>query len=199
MNVGEHDRQIANLVMIGVVDQLDEENQRVRVQCDGMLTDWIPWAERRAGPGVQTWEPPEEGEQVGVFSPYGDPAQGFVLGSIYQDKFPSPAKKKTVWFKRFADGTFITYDRETHALTVDATASKGTVTVLCDAATVKAATSVTLDAPKTLATGDLEVTGGIKAGKEITTPEDIKAGDISVKKHHHTAQGATAPTTPSQA
>ncbi|MBO8044035.1 phage baseplate assembly protein V, partial [Pseudomonas aeruginosa] len=47
----EHARLIGNLLMIGVVRELDEANGRVRVDADGMLTDWIPWLERGAGPG----------------------------------------------------------------------------------------------------------------------------------------------------
>lgn len=35
----EHARLIGNLLMIGVVRELDEANGRVRVDADGMLTD----------------------------------------------------------------------------------------------------------------------------------------------------------------
>ena len=41
------------MLMLGVVSELDEAQARVRVDCDGMRTDWIPWIERRAGPGLR--------------------------------------------------------------------------------------------------------------------------------------------------
>lgn len=197
MNTGELYRLLANLIMIGVVDQLDEDNERVRVAADGMLTDWIPWGERRAGPTKRTWEPPDVGEQVVVLSPYGDPAQAVVLCSINQDKFPAPANKKTIDRTVYSDGTTVEYDTATTTLTVDV--GKGKVVVNCNTAEVHAAESVLLDTPKTKTTGDLEVGGGITAQKDIATQADVKAGDISLLKHHHTAQGATAPTTAAQA
>lgn len=197
MNVGEHDRLIANLVMWGNIAALDEDAALVRVDCDGMLTDWIPWIELRAGPEETTWNPPGEGEQVIVLSPCGDPAQGVALGGIYQNKFPAPANKKTLRRRKYPDGTTVDYDIETHTMTVNA--GSGSVIVNCAKAEVHATDSVLLDTPKTKTSGDLEVGGGITATKDITTKADVKAGDISLTKHHHTAQGATAPTTPSQA
>lgn len=195
--VGEHDRLIGNLVMLGVIAELDEEQARVRVDCDGMRTGWIPWVAGRAGPGVRTWSAPEVGEQVVVVSPYGDPTQGVVIGSVYQDAFDAPATVKTKHRTEYADGSVVEYDRATTTLTVNV--GSGKVIVNCATAEVHATESVTLDTPKTHATGDLKVDGKIDADGNITTPAEVKAGDIGLKAHHHTAQGATAPTTPSQA
>lgn len=193
---GEHDRQIANLLMFGVVAELDEAQARVRVDCDGMLTDWIPWTASRAGPGVRTWCAPEVGEQVIVASPYGDPTQGVVIGSVYQEAHDAPANTKAKHRTEYADGSVVEYDRETTTLTVNI--GSGTVIVNCATAEVHASESVTLDTPKTHATGDLKVDGKIEAGADITTPAEVKAGNIGLKAHKHTAQGATAPTTPAQ-
>ena len=198
MNTGELYRLIANMIMIGVVDQLDEPNERIRVSADGMLTDWIPWGEQRAGPLKRTWSPPGEGEQVVVLSPYGDPAQAVVLCSINQDKFPAPANSKTVDRTEYSDGSVVEYDTASTTLTVNV--GKGKVIVNCSTAEVHATESVLLDTPKTKTTGDLEVGGGITALKDIATSQgEVLAGDIGLKKHHHTAQGATAPTTAAQA
>lgn len=194
---GEHDRLIGNMAMLGVVMELDESQALVRVSCDGMMTGWIPWTAIGAGPGVRVWSAPEVGEQVVVLSPYGDPAQGVVIGRVYQDDYPPPASVKTTHRTEYADGTVVEYDRAAHRYTIDVGA--GSVVVNCKTATVTASESVTLDAPTTHLTGDLKVDGKIDADGTITTPEEVKAGDIGVKAHHHTAQGATAPTTTSQA
>lgn len=62
-----------------------------------------------------------------------------------------------------------------------------------------ASESIVLDTPSIKASGDLDVSGAISAGKDISTPGEIKAGAIGLKAHKHTAQGPTAPTTPAQA
>ncbi|EMR0601584.1 TPA: phage baseplate assembly protein V [Stenotrophomonas maltophilia] len=193
----EHARLIGNLLMIGVVRELDEANGRVRVDADGMLTDWIPWLERRAGPGMRSWCTPEPGEQVVLACPYGDPGQALVLGSLYQDRFPPPADSRLRQRTEFADGSTVEYDQETTTLSVNV--GNGKVIVTCASAQVIASESVLLDTPSLKATGDLQVTGAISAGKDITTPGEIKAGAIGLKAHKHTAQGPTAPTTPAQA
>lgn len=76
--------------------------------------------------------------------------------------------------------------------------------------TVKSPTLVTIDAPKTKTTHDLEVGGDLKvtgttelqgavtADDTITASGEVKSGNIGLQAHHHTAQGATSPTTPSQ-
>ncbi|HEL4297248.1 phage baseplate assembly protein V [Stenotrophomonas sp. GD03930] len=193
----EHARLIGNLLMIGVVRELDEAAARVRVDADGMLTDWIPWLERRAGPGMRSWCAPEPGEQVVLACPYGDPGQALVLGSLYQDRFAAPADSRLRQRTQYADGSIVEYDQETTTLSVNV--GSGKVIVTCASAQVIASESVLLDTPSIKATGDLDVTGAITAGKDISTPAEIKAGAIGLKAHKHTAQGPTAPTTPAQA
>lgn len=193
----EQSRLIGNLLMLGVVRELDDAQGRVRVDADGMLTDWIPWVEQRAGPGVRSWCAPEPGEQVVLACPYGDPGQAVVIGSLHQDRFPAPADSHQVHRTQYADGSLVEYDRQTTTLTV--TVGTGQVIVNCSRAEVHASESVLLDTPSVQATGDLEVSGAITAGKDISTPGEIKAGAIGLKAHKHTAQGPTAPTTPAQA
>lgn len=190
--VGDHDRQIGNLVMFGVVAELDATNARVKVDCDGMRTDWIPWTVARAGPGVRAWLCPDVGEQVIVLCPYGDPAQGVVLGSVYQDAFPANASAKEQHRFTFADGTRLQYNRSTHTLTVDITESTGKVVINCNTAEVHATEKVTIDTPTTQMTGDLIVDGKIDAGDNITTPAEVTAGNIGLKTHKH----PTAPSGP---
>lgn len=182
------------MLMLGVIAELDEAAARVRVNADGLLTDWIPWGERRAGPGVRTWSAPEVGEQVVVACPYGDPAQGVVLASVASDTYPPPADAKTVHRTTYADGTVVEYDRESHALTVNV--GSGSVSVNCATATVTASDSVTLDTPTTHATGDLKVDGKIDAGGDITTPAEVTAGEIGLTTHKHPTAAIGSPSAP---
>lgn len=195
MNEAEMIRLLSSVVMLGVVAELDEEAARVRVNADGMRTDWIPWGERRAGPGVRTWSAPEVGEQVVIACPYGDPSQAVVVGSVYQQTYAAPATQRTIHRTIYADGTVIEYDREAHAFKIDVgtgsvtvncgnatvvasedvtvecanasvTASED-VTVDCTSATVTSSGSVTLDTPTTHATGDLNVDGNVSVGGDV--------------------------------
>ena len=194
---GEHDRLIGNLVLLGVVAALDEAQARVRVDADGLLTAWIPWAETGAGPGVRTWSMPEIGEQVVLVCPYGDPAQAVVIGRVYRDAYPAPANARTLHRTVYADGSTVEYDRQSHRLTVQV--GVGEVVVICKTATVQASERVTLDTPTTHTTGDLSVSGKIEAGADITTPAEVKAGSIGLKAHRHIEQGDGKPTSAAQA
>ena len=76
-------RRFEQLIIPGTVAAVDLVNAKVRVDFGDNTSDFLPWLTARAGDD-QTWVPPSVGEQVLVFSPSGNPAQGFVMGSIYQ-------------------------------------------------------------------------------------------------------------------
>jgi phage baseplate assembly protein V len=203
---GEHARLIGNGALIGVVAELDEAKARVRVDVDGLRTDWIPWA-THAGPGVRSWSAPEVGSQVVLACPYGDPSQGVVIGGVYRNDYKAPADKKTVHRVEFEDGSVVEYDRESHTLTIDV-GDQGFVVVNCKSANVTATDDVNVDCKNanitastkvTVDTPEAHFTGKITADDDITTSAEVKAGAIGLKSHHHTAQGSTAPTTIAQA
>ena len=201
----ETERQLAGLIRIGVISALDDAGARVRVQCGGLTTDWLPWLTMRAG-ADRSWWAPEPGEQVVVLSPNGDTAQGVVLPALYSDALPPPANARTVHRTTYADGSVVEYDRAAHQLTVNV--GSGQVVVVCNTATVQAAESVTLDTPQTVCTGNLAVTGvmnvmGTGAGGAATSTfqgtirvedGDVIADDISLKGHGHIEQGDGART-----
>ncbi len=85
--ITELNRRLANLIRLGVIDRVDHASARVRVKIGDLLTAWLPWATIKAGKDSAWWAP-EKGEQVLVFSPSGDLAQGVVLGAIFQNAFP---------------------------------------------------------------------------------------------------------------
>lgn len=213
--LSELDRMQANLVRYGVVTELDVANARVKCSTGGLDTDWLPWCAGRAG-ATRHWSAPSPGEQVVVISPYGDPAQAFVLPGFYQDDHPAPASSQDKETTVYPDGTTVEYDSASNTLTVNV-AGNGNVVVNCKVATVKADTSVTLDTPNTHMTGNVQVDGNLGvtgamavqgegasgavstfAGSIAVTGGDVTADAYSLKGHHHTAQGSNAPTTPAQ-
>lgn len=141
-------RLISQLVMIGVVRALDEANALVRVDVDGLITGWIPFTAGRAGPGAREWSAPDVGEQVVVVCPYGDPAQGVVIGSIYRDKYPAPTSAKTAHRVEYPDGAFVQYDSAGKSYEVDVPAG-GSITLRVGGSSLKIEEGqVTLSTPK---------------------------------------------------
>ena len=137
----EVQRTMANLIRIGKISALDEASARVRVDAAGLTTDWLPWAVARAG-STRTWSAPRMGEQVIVLSPYGDPAQGVVLPSLYQDDYPAPAGSKDQETTIYPDGATVDHNSATHAtsLTLNPggtlTAAVGPSSVVMDASRI---------------------------------------------------------------
>lgn len=111
------ERRLASLVMIGEVVAVNEAHARLKVESGGVLTNWLPFVTSRAGED-RVWHIPEQGEQVVVVSPCGDPTQGVVIGSLFRNRFPPPAQSKTVHRVVYQDGTTVEYDRAAHKLRV---------------------------------------------------------------------------------
>jgi phage baseplate assembly protein V len=201
----EIERLLANMIRVGVVSELDEANARVKMKVGGLTTDWLPWGESRAG-ATRTWSAPRPGEQRLVFAPYGDTSQAVIGPAIFQDDHPAPAASKDQEHVVFPDGSAVDYNSATGTLTVTV-AGDGKVIVNCKEATINAVTSVTLNTPLTHCTQALTVDGlitghggaAIDGGNVTVTGANVVADGIGLKTHHHTAQGATAPTTAAQA
>lgn len=79
-------RKLANLIRIGKVSEINGDE--VKVQIGRVTTGWLPIIST-AGK-TSCWIPISEGEQVIVFSPYGESAQGFVLRSMHYDTYKFP-------------------------------------------------------------------------------------------------------------
>lgn len=160
--LGEMNRQLSNLLRVGKIAALDEENARVKVSAAGLTTDWLPWGAQRAG-AVRKWSAPTIGEQVLIASPYGDMGQAVVVCSLFSDEKPAPATSKDRETVVFPDGSAVDYNSATNTLTVTV-AGAGNVIINCKSATIAAVDSVTLQTPLTTCTGDLVVQGGFSGG-----------------------------------
>lgn len=211
---GEHERLISNLIRIGVITSVDLVNARATVDAGGVPSDGLPWLAMRAGT-TRTWSPPTIGEQVVVLSPYGDMANGIILLGLYQDAHAAPSAGADINNTTYPDGSTVEYDSASNTLTVNVAAA-GNVIINCKIATVNAETSVTLDTPEAVCTGNLTVqkkltylggmagsNSGAGATAVITGGMTLTGGDvvvdgIGVKSHHHVEHDGP-PTGPSQA
>lgn len=196
-NNTQHDRMIGNTIQIGRIAEVDAAKGLVKVDLDGPVTSWIPWLQRRAGDD-RDWSVPSVGEQVAIAAPSGELSGAFVIGSLNQDAHPnagdSADKPRTV----YSDGTVVEYNKASHTLTIDTSASSGTVIIKCNTATVEAAASVTIDTPETTCTGNLTVAKSLNVGTEggtatvhgdmnstgtITAAIDVVGGGKSLTGH----------------
>lgn len=171
------DRILANLIKFGRIHDVDFTAGTATVDFDGELVSDLEWAKDRAGED-RTWNGGfTKGEQVVVVSPSGDLSQGVIAFSLSQDAFQNVGDNKNPK-KIFADGTAIEYDKTSHTLLVDATASSGNVLVKCNTAKIEADTSVTFDAPNTICTGNLAVAKSLTMGAQGGTAS--LTGNVSI-------------------
>lgn len=162
-NNAQHDRLIGNLIKYGRVKSVDPASGEATVDFDGEVVPGLTWAKRRAG-NTKEWYVPSVNEQVCVLSPSGELSQGTIAYSFEQDAFPNAGDSADYERTVYPDGTVTEYNHVSHTLTIDASASSGTVIIKCNTATVEAAASVTIDSPETTCTGNLTVAKSLNVG-----------------------------------
>lgn len=196
-NNTQHDRLLANLIKYGRIDSVDPAEGVATVDFDGELVPGLTWAKPSAGK-TRKWRVPSVNEQVCVMSPSGDLAQGTIAFSMEQDEFPNAGDSADYERTIYDDGTVIEYNTASNTLTIDTSASSGTVIIKCNTATVEAVTSVTIDAPQTTCTGNLTVAKSLSVGTEggtstmkgnmnvegtVTATVDVVGGGKSLTGH----------------
>ena len=92
-------RKLANLIRIGKIAEVD--GAQVKVHIGRVTTGWLPIVST-AGE-TTSWTPISKGEQVVVFSPFGEFAQAFVLHSIHYNNYKAPNDKNSVSLKTKSD------------------------------------------------------------------------------------------------
>lgn len=148
LSLAELHRLVCNLLRVGHVAQVDLQRALVRVQCGGLLSDWLRWFEHRAA-STSTWSAPAIGEQVMLLAPGGDLNAAVALRGIYSDSHPAPSNSGSMHTTQYPDGASVSYDHASGTLTA----------VGVQTATVQAAGSCTIDTPSTTVTGTLTVQG----------------------------------------
>ena len=98
------------------------------VNFDGELVSGLEWSKSRAG-ADRSWNGGySKGEQVLVLSPSGDLSQGVIAFAISQDAFPNAGDGENPKHI-YADGTVVEYNKASHTLNIDLSASGGKVVI----------------------------------------------------------------------
>lgn len=114
-SLAELARLIENLIRFGTVAEVQVDPPRVRVKSGNITTTWRPWLNLRAGEDRE-WDPPTEGEQVILFSPSGNLAQGVALTGLFSDQHPANGDREALHRRTYRDGAVIEYDSAAHHL-----------------------------------------------------------------------------------
>lgn len=103
----------------GYVTAVDEQLGRARVMIDdlGMETFWLSLPQSRVKED-QSVDWVDVGDFVGLISDE-KLEDGMILGCCYSKKNPPPKQTVDVWYRRFSDGTEISYNRATSTLEID--------------------------------------------------------------------------------
>lgn len=175
----ELERRLHNLIRIGRVAQIDHAHARVRVRCDALLTQWLPWQAGRAGT-TRVWNPPSVGEHVLLLSPGGNTLAAVALSALFSTGSPALRQSGDLWAIEMPDGAVIEYDHAASHLqaTLPGTAvldARGDVTVTTPAAlTATAAAGATINANVTI-NGNLTLNGNLSqpSGKTASIAGDV--------------------------
>ncbi|WP_350614623.1 phage baseplate assembly protein V [Pseudomonas sp. HY7a-MNA-CIBAN-0227] len=168
-------RMLENLIRFGVIAAVQMEPPRVKVKTGTLTTAWLPWLTLRAG-ADQEWDPPTVDEQVILFSPSGQLANGVVLTGLFSDHIPANGNRAGLHRRTYADGTVIEYDSVAHHL--NATLADGGTTNLVSTGGINLVGDITHQ-------GDYTQTGNQNVTGTVTVSADVIAANISLVKHLH--------------
>lgn len=168
-------RMLENLIRFGVIAEVQMVPPRVKVKTGELTTAWLPWIAQRAG-ADQVWDPPTEGEQVMLFSPSGQLANGVVVTGLFSDHIPANGKRAGLHRRTYADGAVIEYDSVTHHL--NATLPDSGTTSLVSKGGINIIGPINHQ-------GDYNQTGNQNVVGLVTVSEDVVAAGISLVNHPH--------------
>jgi phage baseplate assembly protein V len=169
-------RMLENLIRFGVIAAVQMEPPRVQVKTGTLTTAWLPWLAPRAG-SDREWDPPTVDEQVILFSPSGQLANGVVITGLPSDHIPANGNRAGLHRRTYADGTVIEYDSVAHHL--NATLADGGTTNLISKGGINLVGNITHQ-------GDYIQKGNQMVTGKVTVSIDVVAAGVSLVKHPHT-------------
>ncbi len=176
-NLSDLYRRFENLIRIGTIAEVDEQNLLLRVQSGELLTDWLPWP-AHIGHNFIHWRPLRVNTQVILCCPSGDPAQAVIVGMLYTDKHQPASFDPALDVIQFNDGTTIQYDSAQKTLTFS---SAGDIDLIAEQnINIQAGNTVQSTATNHITEGEVGIHGPV-----TQTGGDITSDGISTQHHKH--------------
>ncbi|AGE26912.1 phage baseplate assembly protein V [Pseudomonas poae RE*1-1-14] len=169
-------RMLENLIRFGVIAAVQMEPPRVQVKTGALTTAWLPWLTLRAG-ADREWDPPTVDEQVILFSPSGQLANGVVITGLPSDHIPANGNRPGLHRRTYADGAVIEYDSVAHHL--NAILPDGGTTNLVSKGGINLVGDITHQ-------GDYIQKGNQTISGKVSVSIDVVADGVSLVKHPHT-------------
>ena len=166
-------RMLENLIRFGVIAAVQMEPPRVKVKTGTLTTAWLPWLALRAG-ADQEWDPPTVEEQVILFSPSGQLANGVVITGLPSDHIPANGNRAGLHRRTYADGAVIEYDSVAHHL--NATLPDSGTTSLVSKGGINIIGPINH-------LGDYNQTGNQNVVGRVDVSEDVVAAGVSLVNH----------------
>ena len=166
-------RLLENLIRFGVIAAVQMEPPRAQVITGTLTTAWLPWLALRAG-SDREWDPPTIGEQVILFSPSGQLANGIILTGVFSDHIPANGNRAGLHRRTYVDGTVIEYDSVAHHL--NATLVDGGTTNLISRGGINLVGNITHQ-------GDYTQTGNQNITGRVDVSDDVVAAGVSLVNH----------------
>ncbi|WP_457405778.1 phage baseplate assembly protein V [Pseudomonas sp. TE24901] len=168
-------RMLENLIRFGVIAAVQMEPPRVQVKTGELTTAWLPWLALRAG-SDREWDPPTVDEQVILFSPSGQLANGVVVTGLFSDHIPANGNRAGLHRRTYTDGAVIEYDSALHHL--NATLPDSGTTSLVSKGGINIIGPINHQ-------GDYNQTGNQNVIGLVTVSEDVVAAGVSLVNHPH--------------
>ncbi|MGY2231590.1 phage baseplate assembly protein V [Pseudomonas tolaasii] len=166
-------RLLENLIRFGVIAAVQMEPPRVQVKTGSLTTAWLPWLTLRAG-SDREWDPPTIGEQVILFSPSGQLANGVVVTGVFSDHIPANGNRTGLHRRTYADGAVIEYDSVAHHLSA----------ILPDSGTTSLVSKGGINIVGPINhQGDYNQTGNQNVVGRVDVSQDVVAAGISLVNH----------------
>ncbi|GFN47422.1 phage baseplate assembly protein V [Candidatus Regiella insecticola] len=189
LHEAELEQRVANLIRVGVVEEVDCKRIRARVRLGKLLvTDWLPMPALRAG-HVRIWAPLKKGEQVLIAAPSGELGLATIVGSYFHENSAAPSKDQDAVVLVWDNGDRIEYKPDHLTIQI----KKGEI--ILDAPDVTVTGKLTVQKGAAIK-GNVQVTGG-----NVTVSGDVVAGllsvPVSLQTHVHISSVPGVVTTPS--
>lgn len=110
--VAELQRKLVGMIQITTITSVDHASKKLRVRLGADESAELPWP-ATVGRNFVAWKPLRVGQQVILFSPSGDPAQGVIIGDLYSQAIDAPSTNEVVDLIQFNNGNLIEHNMTT--------------------------------------------------------------------------------------
>lgn len=157
------------MIELGVISEVN--GSKAKAAINGMVTDSLPVFAGLANSYATSFAPLRVGEQVLVLGIKNDLNSGVILRGLYQNAYNAPTVDDKTLMIKFEDGAVMSYNSASHTLEIKS----------LNKITIKANSTIDIDAPNLNLKGNLNVSGVIKDAK----------GDLT-NHSHSDSDGATS-------